>query len=123
MLTYLKRETRRVGHRVIHTLAGLRYAWKDEASFPQWVVANVISASLTFVLPLSTTERALIIGFGLLVLVAELFNTAIEAAVDLTTTEIHPLAKKAKDTACAAVAMTAITTGILWAIILIPKFS
>jgi undecaprenol kinase len=43
-----------------------------------------------------------------LVLTAELLNTAIEATVDLISPEIHPLAKRAKDTAAGAVLLTAV---------------
>lgn len=120
-MSYASREFRRFLVRVKLSWEGIRITWVEEASFPQWVVANILSASATFAFTMTPAERALIIGLGLLVLVAELLNTAVEAAVDLSTEDIHPLAKKAKDTACAAVALTAITTGVVWLLILIPK--
>ncbi len=119
MLTYLKREAARVGQRCADSLSGLGFAWREESSFQQWIVANVVSASLACAIEMSVAERALIIGFGLLVLVVELLNTGIEAAIDRISEEHHPLSKKAKDTACAAVALTAITTGVIWLIVLI----
>jgi diacylglycerol kinase (ATP) len=82
-------------------------------------LANVVSALLACVLDLSPVERALIIGFGLLVLVAELLNTAVEETVNRISMEDHPLSKKAKDIGSAAVAMTAIAAGIIWLIVLI----
>lgn len=121
MLKYLKRETARIANRAVLTWEGIKITWVEEASFSQWVVANIISAALTFTLEMSPVERALIIGFGLLVLVMELMNTAIEAAIDRISEDIHPLSKKAKDVACAAVTMTAIATGVIWAIIALPK--
>jgi diacylglycerol kinase (ATP) len=121
MLKYLKREIARVANRAVLTWEGIKITWVEEASFSQWVVANIISAALTFTLEMSPVERALIIGFGLLVLVMELMNTAIEAAIDRISEDIHPLSKKAKDVACAAVTMTAIATGVIWAIIALPK--
>lgn len=120
-MSYASREFRRFLVRVKLSWEGIRITWVEEASFPQWVVANILSASATFAFTMTPIERALIIGLGLLVLVAELLNTAVEAAVDLSTEDIHPLAKKAKDTACAAVALTAITTGVVWLLILVPK--
>ena len=75
MTGYLKREISCVLTRCFNTLEGLRFAWREEASFSQWVVANVVSASRALVIEMSTAERALIIGFGLMVLVAELLNT------------------------------------------------
>ena len=119
MLTYLKREAVRVWTRCRNSLEGLGFAWREEASFPQWVVLNAISAVLSFVIEMTTVERALIIGFGILVLAAELLNTGIETAIDRISEEDHPLSKKAKDTACAAVALTALATGIVWLIVLI----
>lgn len=119
MLAYIKRETARVSQRCRDSLSGLGFAWREESSFPQWVAANVVSAGLACLIEMSTAERALIIGFGLLVLVAELLNTGIEAAIDRISEERHPLSKKAKDTACAAVALAAITTGAIWLIVLI----
>lgn len=119
MLTYLKRECARVWTRCWNTLEGLGFAWREESSFSQWVTLNVLSAALTFAFEMTAAERALIIGFGLLVLVAELLNTGIETAIDRISEEQHPLSKKAKDTACAAVALSAATTGVIWVIVLI----
>jgi diacylglycerol kinase (ATP) len=121
MLKYTKREIMRVANRAVLTWEGLKVTWIEEASFSQWVVANIVSASLTFAFEMTPAERALIIGFGMLVLVMELVNTAIEAAIDRISEEIHPLSKKAKDVACAAVAMTAIATGVIWLIVVLPK--
>lgn len=118
VLGYLKREAGRVATRCRNTVDGLAFAWREEASFSQWVAANVVSAGLAFVVEMSTVERALIIGFGLLVLVVELLNTGIEAAIDRIGEEHHPLAQKAKDTACAAVALCAAVAGVVWLIVL-----
>lgn len=98
---------------------GLSATWRAEYSFRSWVWANLISVALAFVLPLSVSERALIVIMGILVLVAELFNTAIERAVDHTSTDRNPLAGQAKDAASAAVALTAIAAGLTWVFALI----
>lgn len=121
MLKYLKREGPRLVSRTMLTLEGIKITWLEEASFPQWVVANIISASLTFAFEMTPIERAMIIGFGMLVLVVELLNTAVEAAIDRISMDIHPLSKKSKDVACAAVGMMAATTLVVWLIILVPK--
>lgn len=121
MLKYLKREGPRLVNRTMLTFLGIKITWLEEASFPQWVVANIISASLTFAFEMTPVERAMIIGFGMLVLVVELLNTAVEAAIDRISMDIHPLSKKSKDVACAAVGMMAATTLVVWLIILVPK--
>jgi len=106
-------------NRILWSLQGLLHAWRTEYSFRAWVWANLISASLALWLPLESGERALILTLGVLVLVAELFNTAIERAVDHTSTEQNDLAGQAKDAASAAVALTAIAAGLAWVIILL----
>ncbi|GHA50801.1 diacylglycerol kinase [Amylibacter ulvae] len=118
MFNYVARESKRFITRCVNTWEGIAITWKDEASFPQWVVINIISITLTFVFPISTTQQALLIALGLLILVVELLNTAIEACIDRISDDIHPLSKKAKDAGCAAVALTAITGLIVWIIVL-----
>ena len=105
--------------RIIWSWAGCVDAWRTEHSFRSWVWANLTSALLAFVLPLEPAERALILALGILVLAAELINTAIEAAVDHISTDIHPLAKRAKDAGSAGVAVSAIAAGVAWLVILI----
>ncbi|MGI1660823.1 diacylglycerol kinase [Palleronia sp. KMU-117] len=115
-------ETRYFFHRLkLRTLwswDGLAETWRTEYSFRTWVVANALSAALAFALPLSTGERALILALGLLVLVVELLNTAVERAVDYISTASHPLAKASKDAASGAVAVAAVAAGLAWAVIL-----
>ena len=118
-MKYLQREIKRVWNRFFISLVGLKYAWLEESSFPQWVAVNIVSIIAAFSFDLSSIERALIVGFGLLILVVELLNTGIEAAIDRISEDIHPLSKKAKDVACAAVFMTAIALALIWLIILL----
>ncbi|MFA7467585.1 MAG: diacylglycerol kinase family protein [Desulfotomaculaceae bacterium] len=58
-------------------------------------------------------ELAIVILAIFMVLAAEMFNTALEAAVDLTTTRRHPLAKVAKDAAAGAVLLTALNAVVV----------
>ncbi|MEQ9695780.1 diacylglycerol kinase [Shimia sp. SDUM112013] len=114
MIYFLKR----LRLRVIWSWAGARLAWKEEHSFRTWVWANLVSATLALWLPLETGERALILALGVLVLAAELVNTAIERAVDYISEDHHPLAGQAKDAGSAAVALTAIAAGVAWLVVL-----
>ncbi len=98
---------------------GIVATYKDEYSFRVWIWANVISVALVILLPVGDGLRALILVLGILVLVAELFNTAIERAVDHTSTEHNVLAGQAKDAASAAVALTAIAAGVAWVVALV----
>jgi diacylglycerol kinase (ATP) len=56
-----------------------------------------------------------------LVLLAEGMNTAVEMVVDLVSSEIHPLAGKAKDVAAGAVLLSVLVCGGVWGIICLPK--
>lgn len=112
-------ELRRLRNTCVWSWAGWRAAWASEKTLRQWTLANAISAGLAMVLDLSAAERAVILGLGLLILAAELMNTAIEEVVDYISTAQDPRAGKAKDCGSAAVAVTAIAAGLAWVVILI----
>lgn len=119
MLQVLSAEFGRLGRNAILSWQGFRAAWASEKSVRQWVWANAASAGLAFTLDLTGGERAILLALGLLVLVTELLNTAIEAVVDLASPERHPLAGRAKDFGSAAVVVAALAAGVAWAAILI----
>lgn len=101
-----------------YSVDGIRYALKKERAFQQEVVLGVpmiIYAALSVHTPI---EKILLIGSVLLVWMAELFNTAVEATIARISHEIHPMAKVAKDTASAAVLMVLLLTGLTWGLIL-----
>ncbi|WP_300517350.1 diacylglycerol kinase [Aliiroseovarius sp.] len=113
------REWTRFKWRAIWSWRGWLDCWRNEKSLMQWVWANIASAALAMVLDLTGGERALILALGILILAAELMNTAVERTVDYISTEEHDLARRAKDLASGAVAITAIAAGVAWVAILI----
>lgn len=115
----IRAEVHRFANTCKWSLAGWRAAWASEKSLRQWTLANVLSAALAMTLDLSPGERALILALGLLVLAAELANTAIEEVVDYISTDRDPRAGKAKDCGSAAVAVTALAAGLAWVVVLI----
>lgn len=115
----LQSEARRFWNTVIWSWQGWTAAWASEKTLRQWAILNIGSAALAFWLPLSPAERALILALGLLVLAAELLNTAIEEAVNYISTDQHPLARKAKDCGSAGVALAALAGLSAWLVILI----
>lgn len=119
MPDFLRAELRRFANTVIWSWQGWAAAWSSEKTLRQWTIVNVLSAALAFWLDLTAGERALILALGLLILAAELMNTAVEEVVDYLSTKIDPRAKKAKDCGSAAVALTALAGGVAWAVILI----
>lgn len=74
---------------------------------------------LAFLLANSATNRALMIGSVLLVLIVELLNSAVEAAVDRISLANHDLAKRAKDIGSAAVFVSLVNLAIVWLLVLL----
>ncbi|HMO06931.1 MAG TPA: diacylglycerol kinase [Paracoccaceae bacterium] len=112
-------ELRRLRNTCVWSWQGWCAAWASEKSLRQWTLANAISAALALSLDLTGAERAVILGLGLLILAAELMNTAVEETVNYISTAQDPRARKAKDCGSAAVAVTAIAAGVAWLVILI----
>jgi diacylglycerol kinase (ATP) len=119
MQTWIKGELTRLANTVRWSWQGCRSAWAREKSFRQWAIVNLASAALAFALALTPGERALIIALGLMVLVMELVNTAIEETVDYISTAHDPRAGRAKDAGSAAVAVAAIAGGVAWVVVLV----
>jgi diacylglycerol kinase (ATP) len=69
---------------------------------------------LSFVIGRTWVETALLAGSVMLVLIVELLNSAIEAAVDRVSTELHDLSKRAKDIASAAVMLSLLLCAGIW---------
>lgn len=114
-------EVSRLRQTAAWSFAGLRTTWTEEKSFRQWLAANALSWLALCALHLPPLEVALLFALGAFVLVAELFNTAIETTIDYVSTSTHPLAKKAKDVASAAVFLAAVTWAVCWALIVLLK--
>jgi diacylglycerol kinase (ATP) len=112
------RGLKHVWHATLTALAGLRAAWQHEDAFRQEVLVAVIAIPVALLLPASPPGRALMIASILLVLIVELLNSALEAAVDHTSLEQHPLAKRAKDIASAAVLLSIVNAAAVWSLVL-----
>ena len=108
------RELIKIRNRAVWSWNGFRHVAKTEGSLWQWIIANIISGSFTFFLPITYTQQALILAGGILTLAAECLNTAIERIVDDISNKKRPAAEHAKDAGSAAVAVTAIATGVVW---------
>ena len=106
----------------VRSLQGLRAAWMHESSFRLEVYLLVVMAPLALWLGQSGLERALMIGSCLLVLAAELLNSAIEAVIERYGPEHHELAGRAKDMGSAAVFVLMMNVLLCWALILAPRY-
>ena len=100
---------------------GLIDTYRTEQTVWLYIPVSIIVIALGFILKIDKYEwLAVILVLGI-ILSLELVNTAIESAINLETLKYHPLAKKAKDTASAAVLVFAIVSVIIGIIIFLPK--
>jgi diacylglycerol kinase (ATP) len=102
-----------------YSVEGLIAAVKGEAAFRQELALAVVLVPLGIWLGDDGTQRALLAGSVLLVLMVELLNSAVEAAVDRISEEHHPLAKRAKDLGSAAVMLSLATAALVWLLVLL----
>jgi diacylglycerol kinase (ATP) len=112
----------RLWHAAGYSLAGLRAGW-SETAFRQEALACALLIPAAFWLGRNWTETVLLAGTLILVLIVELLNTGIEAAVDRIGTEWHELSKRAKDMGSAAVLLSLLLCAGTWALALFELFA
>lgn len=105
-----------------YAFKGVLTVFQEERNMRSHIVIGSIVLLLCVFLNLAVNEWLWVIFSIFLVIIMEVWNTVIENVVDLATGErYHPLAKKAKDMAAAAVLMTAGFSVVVAAIIILPK--
>ncbi len=104
----------RAWHAAINSLSGLRYAVLEESAFRQELTLVVLLTPCAFLVPVTAIERILLLGTLLVVLIVELLNSSVEAAVDRISLERHSLSKRAKDFGSAAVMLALVLCGGTW---------
>ena len=103
------------------SIQGLVAAWRFESSFRLEVYLLLVLAPVALWLGQGGLERALLVGSLLLVLAAELLNSAIEAVIERYGAEFHELAGRAKDMGSAAVFVLMVNALMCWGLILGPR--
>lgn len=109
---------RRIWNAFFYSLAGLRHALQHEAAFRQEALLALILIPLALLSWASPLGKALMIATVMLVLIVELLNSAIEAAIDRISLERHALAKFAKDAGSAAVLLSLMNLALVWGLVL-----
>ena len=102
-----------------YSIAGFKAAYKNEEAFRLELFAFIVLAPVALFLGESDIEKVLLLGSLVLVLVAELFNSAIEAVVDRSGDEYHELAGRAKDLGSAAVLVCLLLVLFVWGLLLL----
>ena len=116
----MEHKNKSVGKSFGHAYDGLMSAIRTERNMKVHAVMTILVVVCAVVFRLTVTEKVIVFAMCGLVIMAELFNTAIEAVVDICSPEYDPLAKVAKDTAAAAVMVMSITAAIVGTIIFFP---
>jgi diacylglycerol kinase (ATP) len=110
---------RRVRNALKNSIAGLGDAYRQEDAFRQEVAISIVLIPVALLLPVGGVAKAMLIGSVMLVLVVELLNSSLEAAVDRISLEAHVLARQAKDIGSAAVLISLVNAALTWALVLL----
>jgi diacylglycerol kinase (ATP) len=84
------------------------------------VIGLLLLLPVAIWLPVGRLEHLILVLSMMLVVFAEILNSAIELVVDRISLESHPLSKAAKDTAAAAVVAALLMSGLCWTVIAAP---
>jgi diacylglycerol kinase (ATP) len=105
-----------------YSIEGLKTAYRGESAFRQESVLALVMLPAAFILGATWIEVAVLAGSVLLVLIVELLNSGIEAAIDRVSLDLHDLSKRAKDLASAAVFLSLLLCGGIWVTALLHRF-
>lgn len=97
---------------------GFQGAWREEAAFRQECALALVVLPAGWWFGANGVERFLLVAPMLLILVVELLNSAVEAAIDRIGSERHPLSGLAKDLGSAAVFVSFVMLGAAWWLVL-----
>ncbi len=115
-----QRGLRRLFNALLFSLSGLRLAFLHESAFRQEMALAAVLIPSACLLPLMPIEKALLIASVLLLLIVELLNSSVEAAVDRIGLDTHRLSKRAKDLGSAAVLLTLVALTVVWTLVALP---
>lgn len=113
------RGVRRLLNATRYTLQGLAAALRYEEAFRLELLLALVLIPAAFFVPVGGVAKALMVASVLLVLIVELLNSALEAAVDRISLERHSLSQRAKDLGSAAVFLSLVNVGAVWLVVLL----
>jgi diacylglycerol kinase (ATP) len=107
----------RIWNALRYSIRGLVHAVRVESAFRQELIGAVILVPLALVLALPALETVALIGSVILVLIVELLNSSIEAAIDRISFDHHRLSGRAKDLGSAAVFLALLSCALTWVLV------
>ncbi len=104
-----------------NALKGIAYAIKTQRNIKIQIIFTIIVSVAGTIFKFNGLEFLFLVFACSLVLVTEMINTAIEATVNLVTTNFHPIAKIAKDVGAGAVLLSSLNAVIVGCILFLGK--
>ncbi|MDD3653393.1 MAG: diacylglycerol kinase family protein [Desulfotomaculaceae bacterium] len=114
-------ELRKFLKSIYYAAAGLGYALRTQRNMRVHFSALLLVMGLALYLRISAYDLLLLFFAITLVVMAEMFNTAVETLVDLFVQTEHPLARVAKDVAAGAVLVTALNSIAVAFVVFYPR--
>jgi len=103
-----------------YALAGWLYMLRRQKNTRIQAVASIAIAAMAFWLGIDPIGWAVLVLTVTMVWMAEFLNAAVEAAVNLSSPDFHPMAKVGKDVASAAVLLGAVASVVIGLLVLGP---
>lgn len=116
----VNRGVTRAWHALKNSLNGFRVAIREESAFRQELTLAALLVPAGIIVPVDAVSHVLLIGSVLLVLIVELLNSSVEAAIDRISLERHELSRRAKDLGSAAVTVALVVCVLTWGLIVGP---
>ncbi len=113
---------RRIYNAFFYSMDGFKAAWENEEAFRQESILALVLIPIAFWLGESSLQVSLLIFSVLVVLITELLNTGVEAAIDRIGIEQHDLSKRAKDIGSAAVFVSLTALTVVWGFAIYDRF-
>lgn len=117
-----KKGFQRLVNAFFYSMAGFKATWINEEAFRQEILVGIIAVPAGFFIGETGTQKAILIGSYLIILLVELLNSAIEAVVDRVGMEKNELSGRAKDIGSASVLLSICIALIVWVLIAWERF-
>ncbi len=110
----------RAWHAAKNSWCGIVYAFQEESAFRQELTLLTVLTPVALFLPITPIEKCALVSSLIMVLVVELLNSSVEAAIDRISFDHHDLSKRAKDFGSAAVMLALLVAALLWLTVCTP---
>ena len=114
---------RRILQTLLNSCRGLSAVWKTEEAFRIELIGLLLLTPIALLVANDYVQLILMLGSITLVLIVELLNTCIEIVVDRISLDFHDLSGRAKDVGSAAVLISLVLAGAVWALVLAHNYA